>query len=96
MGPPVNIFPAAELPERIQTTLKDRRRKDKVELEKCELLEMLQYECVVEDEGRDRDSRIICQPIQRLFRRCQDRNGSFTVETTAWEGEKIQDNGKAK
>jgi hypothetical protein len=69
MGPPVSFFPAGELPERIQTTVRDRRRKDNVELEKCKLMEMLQYECVVENEGRTADSRILCQPIQRLFRR---------------------------
>jgi hypothetical protein len=28
--------------------------------------------------------------------RCQDRNGSFMVETTAWEGEKTRDEENAK
>jgi len=46
---------------------------------------MLQYECSV-DEPVTRESVINCWPVERLFRRCRDRNGVFTVETTAWEG----------
>jgi len=86
MAPPVESWPAHELPDRVQVTEQGRRRKDQIELQKCELLEMLQYDCAIEDGSRRKDARIVCRPVERLFRRCQDRKGIFTVETTAWEG----------
>jgi len=85
MAPPVESWPAHELPERVQVTKEGRRRKDQIDLHKCELLEMVQYECLVEDVRKN--AQVVCRPVERLFRRCQDRTGTFTVETTAWEGE---------
>ncbi|CAL3972742.1 hypothetical protein PZA11_004217 [Diplocarpon coronariae] len=86
MAPFVESWPASELPYRSQLTTNDRRRKDfEGDLKGCELLEMLQYKCAVE-EPVTRESVTKCWPVQRLFRRCQDRKGIFTVETTAWEG----------
>jgi hypothetical protein len=69
MAPSIEPFPASELPKRVQMTMKGRQRKDKIDLEACELLEMLQYECAVEDGGRTRDARVVCRPVERLFRR---------------------------
>ncbi|KJR86688.1 uncharacterized protein SPSK_02771 [Sporothrix schenckii 1099-18] len=46
---------------------------------------MVQYSCSVMHPEM-RDSPVRCWPMQRMFRRCQDRHGTFTVETTAWEG----------
>lgn len=80
MPPPVVTFPASALPAKIQETYDPKfdtqviRRKDKIELEKCELLEMLQYECGI---ARSRDgsgriesrARIVCRPVERFFRR---------------------------
>jgi hypothetical protein len=68
MTPPVEVFPAFELPSRVQVTTKGKRRKDNIDLEKCELLQIMQYECNIQD-TKVRDSPIICEPIQRLFRR---------------------------
>jgi len=87
MAPPVESWSAHELTDRVQVTKEGRRRKDRIDLNKCKLLEMLQYECLVEDGGRRANARVICRPVERLFRRCEDRKGTFTVETTAWEGE---------
>ncbi|KAG0652933.1 hypothetical protein D0Z07_0210 [Hyphodiscus hymeniophilus] len=68
--------------------MKDTKRKGfDGDLKACELLELLQYDCRVENPER-RESDVHCWPIVRLFRRCQDRDGKFMVETTAWEGEK--------
>lgn len=70
MTPPVEIFPASELPARVNTTSKGKRRKgESVDLHKCRLLEMLQYNCYVKDE-KIRGSPIRCEPVERLFRRC--------------------------
>jgi hypothetical protein len=79
MSPPVEGWSASELPRRIQADVHGRRRKGgdgkggDVELEKCELLEMLQYNCVVEGrteaERYNRDARVVCRPVERWFRR---------------------------
>ena len=68
MTPPVEVFPALELPSRVQVTTKGKRRKGNVDLEKCELLQIMQYACNIQD-TTVRDSPIICEPIQRLFRK---------------------------
>jgi Mitochondrial export protein Som1 len=68
MAPPVESWSARELPDRVQVTAEGRRRKDWIELEKCELLQMVQYECSVLHEGRP-GAPVVCRPVERLFRR---------------------------
>ena len=86
MSPPIESFPAFQLPDRVQVTTKNRRRKRLVELQKCELMEMVQYSCDVEkDKGGA--SVIKCQPLVRLFRRWVDINfyqRHFPVPMTDW------------
>jgi len=53
----------------VQATAEGRRRKDRIELEKCELVRMVQYECFVVDEGRRPGAPVVCRPVERLFRR---------------------------
>jgi hypothetical protein len=61
---PITIFPASTLPQHINTDVRTgRRRKQPLDLSKCELLEMVQWECRIED-GKTK-----CWPIERLFRR---------------------------
>lgn len=90
MSPPCYAFPVSQLSEKVQEDVKGKRRKlpigmKSVDLSACELLEMPQFKCEVEKPVTS-DSQIICQEWMRFFRRCQDKKGSFTVETTAWEG----------
>ncbi|KPM44645.1 hypothetical protein AK830_g1956 [Neonectria ditissima] len=90
MGYPCQVFHASELPDRIQTDLKGRKRKlgageRSVDLSACELHEMLQYKCEIK-EPVTWDSAVQCYAVGRLFRKCKDRKGAFMVETTAWEG----------
>ncbi|KAI9055770.1 hypothetical protein LZ554_000711 [Drepanopeziza brunnea f. sp. 'monogermtubi'] len=88
MAPIVESWPASELPLRSQITTSEKARKGfRGDLKACELFQMLQYHCEFE-EPVTRETRARCWPAQRLFRRCQDQKGTFTVETTAWEGEK--------
>ena len=103
MSPPVETFPASELAQRIQLTLRGRRRKGhQTVLGDCELLEMVQYSCHIEqDPETPRTAIVKCEPIIRLFRKCvgiQDAllysiltldrcNDTFLAETTALEGE---------
>lgn len=87
MAPPIYSWPASELPDHTRVNVKDEFRKGfDGDLKACELLEMLQYRCEVENPGM-RNSPTRCWPVARLFRRCKDSKGTFMVETTAWEGE---------
>lgn len=78
MTPPCQSFPASELPARVQNDVHGRRRKHdtingsptphRVDLAACELLQMLQYKCQVQNPVL-RSSPVQCFPVQRLFRR---------------------------
>ncbi|KAI9849847.1 MAG: hypothetical protein M1837_000061 [Sclerophora amabilis] len=70
MAPPIEAFPASQLPERVQTTAAGKKRKVPVKLDQCELLEMLQYECWVEDKRKG--GKILCETVERLFRKRPD------------------------
>ncbi|KAF4465639.1 hypothetical protein FALBO_7511 [Fusarium albosuccineum] len=99
MGYPCQVFHASELPERIQADLSGRKRKldrgiRNVDLNGCELLEMLQYKCEIKEPVKW-DSPVQCYAVERLFRKCKDRKGTFTVETTAWEGKDYSDSAEA-
>ncbi|KAI1290624.1 hypothetical protein F5Y03DRAFT_388744 [Xylaria venustula] len=88
MAPPCRVFKASDLPSEIQLDDGKRRKTDngkKIDLSACELLSMVQYECQIDNPDR-RESPVRCWPVQRWFRRCQDRKGTFLVETTMWEG----------
>ncbi|KAF7549000.1 hypothetical protein G7Z17_g6681 [Cylindrodendrum hubeiense] len=90
MGYPCQVFHASELPDRVQADLKGHKRKldggqRNVDLNSCELLEMLQYKCEIKEPVKW-DSAVQCYAVDRLFRKCKDRKGTFMVETTAWEG----------
>lgn len=69
MAPPLEVFPAKELPYYSQTNLKGTKRKGfDGDLKKCELKEMLQYECWV-DEPVKTNSVVKCREVLRLFRK---------------------------
>ncbi|KAI1345870.1 hypothetical protein F5Y01DRAFT_40158 [Xylaria sp. FL0043] len=89
MAPPCRVFPASELPAEIQLNVDGKRRKGGlIKLSACELLSMVQYDCQI-DRPDLRNSTVRCWPVQRWFRRCQDRKGEFLVETTMWEGRAV-------
>jgi hypothetical protein len=70
MSPPVEAFPAAELPIRILSTSSGRRRKQPVDLERCALQELVQYDCDVERrKGASGPGVVVCHELVRLFRR---------------------------
>ncbi|CEJ92224.1 hypothetical protein VHEMI07885 [[Torrubiella] hemipterigena] len=48
---------------------------------------MMQYKCKIE-QPHIQNSPIHCFAVERFFRRCKDKNGTFTVETTTWEDKK--------
>ena len=69
MAPPMEAFPVSELEDRINVQTNGRRRKGgDIDLRKCELLELVQYECGLK-ERQNRQSIIQCAPVVKLFRR---------------------------
>ncbi|KAL5333514.1 hypothetical protein BJX70DRAFT_403480 [Aspergillus crustosus] len=107
MAPLVPVFSVEKLPDHVNIVTKNftekRRKGGTVELEKCKLMELVQYSCNPPKDGIPEPGVVVCKPVVRLFRRCA---GGLTVETTAWEPLRIaeeearrkreaQDNAKA-
>ncbi|KAG8624941.1 hypothetical protein KVT40_006692 [Elsinoe batatas] len=82
MPPPVEAFPAWQLPARVQYTPDGKKRKGTVDLRECKLKEMVQYACDLKGPRSNPRSMVVCEPIVRLFRQCAH---GLTVETTAIE-----------
>lgn len=72
MTPPCRSFPASQLPVQIQVDGDGKKRKTGggkgVDLNACELLSMMQYNCKVEHPEQP-NSPVRCYPVQRWFRR---------------------------
>ncbi|KAK8068993.1 hypothetical protein PG994_005609 [Apiospora phragmitis] len=99
MTPPCRTFSSATLESEIQTYDTGKKRKlergqKNIDLSQCALMGMLQYECRI-DQPEKRDSPVRCWPVRRWFRRCQDKKGSFLVETTDWEKPRQSDEAAA-
>ncbi|KAK3987268.1 hypothetical protein QBC44DRAFT_331763 [Cladorrhinum sp. PSN332] len=91
MSPPCQSFHPSKLPIHVQVGPDHRVRKTEtgkpIDLVRdCALKSLVQYECVV-TRPEKRNSPVKCYPIERLFRSCHAKNGSFMIETTSWEGE---------
>lgn len=70
MAPPIEAFPVSELEERVNVHSNGRRKKGgDIDLRKCELLELVQYECGLKGHEKDRRAVIQCGPVIKLFRR---------------------------
>ncbi|TID16972.1 hypothetical protein E2P81_ATG09531 [Venturia nashicola] len=97
-GPPVKKFHFSELSSHVTTKEKVKSQSpneskslprtktiDKpVDLKKCKLYELTQYNCPVPLEARrgEKPTEILCTPFVRFFRKCA---GGLTVETTEWD-----------
>jgi hypothetical protein len=73
MPPPCQSFAVKDLPSEVQVGLNGKLRKTvdgrRIDLQRdCELLELMQYECLVL-QPEIRNSPVQCWPVQRLFRR---------------------------
>ncbi|EME82957.1 uncharacterized protein MYCFIDRAFT_35795 [Pseudocercospora fijiensis CIRAD86] len=83
MPPLVEAFHASELTDKINALPSGKRRKPQIKnLQDCELKELIQYNCELSGPRNDPKSKVVCEPVFRLFRQCA--NGA-TIETTAWE-----------
>ncbi|KAF1972038.1 hypothetical protein BU23DRAFT_555548 [Bimuria novae-zelandiae CBS 107.79] len=91
MAPPTPIYPVFALPTEINTLANGKPRKPPIkDLRDCALKEMVQYKCNISQETKGTKPLIICEPVVRLFRVCQD---GLHVETTAWEGSEARERG---
>ena len=71
MAPSVETFPASELLDRIQVMPNGKRRKGAaIDLNKCELLEFVQYACHLKGDAKSSHAVIQCTPVVKLFRKC--------------------------
>ncbi|KAL4773216.1 hypothetical protein BDW60DRAFT_206508 [Aspergillus nidulans var. acristatus] len=86
MAPLVPLFDVEKLPEHVNIVTKNfhqekRRKGGAVDLEKCKLMEMVQYSCNPPPKPPG-PGVVVCNQVVRLFRKCAD---GLTVETTSWE-----------
>jgi len=79
----VEAFPPSRLQQHVQYKYNGKAQKPPVDLQKCKLKELIQYECELSGPRNDPNSKVVCEPVLRLFRQCAD---GLTVETTSWEG----------
>ncbi len=68
MAPPIETFHPARLQQQVQHYANGKVRKPPVDLKQCELKELLQYECDLRGPKEDPRSKIVCEPVLRLFR----------------------------
>lgn len=64
MAPFINTISVQDLGSNFMLDTKRKKRKGcNDQLDKCDLLEMLQYNCIAEE------NRVVCRPVERFFRR---------------------------
>lgn len=68
MAPHVEAFTAARLEHQVQCQTNGKPRKPPVELKQCALKELIQYECDLKGPRDDPASKVVCEPVLRLFR----------------------------
>ncbi|KAH0279062.1 hypothetical protein KCU91_g2011, partial [Aureobasidium melanogenum] len=86
MAPTIHLFHPYDLESKIQIlpTGKLRKPNNQQKLSDCALMEIMQFNCDVQKHKKHKNGIVVCEPIQRVFRRCKD---GLMVETTAWETE---------
>lgn len=68
MAPHVEAFQASRLEHEIQYRTNGRLHKTPVDLKQCALKELIQYETVLGGPQSDPKTKVLCQPVLRLFR----------------------------
>jgi len=68
MAPLVEAFRPARLQQHVQYHADGKMRKPPVDLKKCDLKELIQYECDLDGPKEDPRSKVVCEPVLRLFR----------------------------
>ena len=70
MAPLVEAFHPARLQQHVQYRVNGNIRKEPVDLKQCELRELIQYECNLKGPKDDPRSKVVCESVLRLFRKC--------------------------
>lgn len=68
MAPLVEAFPPWQLEERVKLKPDGSVRKDAINLRECKLKELVQYSCDLAGPQENPRTRVVCEPIVRLFR----------------------------
>lgn len=69
MAPLIEAFPSSQLQERAQFKPDGKKRKPAINLKDCALKEMLQHTCDLDGPREDPRSKVVCEPVLRVFRR---------------------------
>jgi len=69
MPPPIEAFPASQLENSIQYNTDGKLRKKRIDLRECELKKLAQYQCELNELAGVNESKVICKPVLRLFRK---------------------------
>lgn len=70
MPPLVEAFDSSELSERVNQLPSGKARKPQIkDLKECALKEMIQYNCELNGPKQDPASKVVCEPVLRLFRK---------------------------
>jgi len=68
MAPLVETFPPRLLTSKLQYHPDGSYRKKPVKLPECKLKELIQYECNLSGPKNDPRTKVVCEPVLRLFR----------------------------
>jgi hypothetical protein len=69
MAPLVEAFDARDLVKHINKLPDGKTRKSPIsDLKDCELKELIQYNCELDGPRNDPRSKVVCEPVLRLFR----------------------------
>jgi inner membrane protease subunit SOM1 len=71
MAPTITPFHPADLESKIRIlpTGKLRKPPNQQDLSECKLMEIMQFNCDVVKHSKHKNGIVICEPIQRVFRR---------------------------
>lgn len=69
MAPLTGTFHPSDLQDRVQYVANGKRRKPGVDLKTCELRQLLQYSCDLRGPKMNPKSKVVCEPVLRLFRK---------------------------
>jgi hypothetical protein len=69
MAPMIEAFHATELAERVKYKPDGQFHKPRVDLKDCALKELIQYDCQLQGPKNSPSSKVVCEPVLRLFRK---------------------------
>ena len=65
----IEAFRSSELERRVNKLPSGAARKPAVNINDCELKELIQYRCELAGKPEDPRAKVVCEPVLRLFRK---------------------------